>query len=172
MERPKSRRILEWFTSHGLWELLKWLISSAIVGIGLKFMLRLIYDPAISTVLILVGVYFLVPVLVKRIQTARAQTPRAEEIWRLKQRLWEIVRRFPDSAFVKRPPDRLKWSPRIGRPETGISGAELEQALEWHDEFERLFPSSSRGPDYQSMSWNETLKFLDYEERKSRGFPI
>jgi hypothetical protein len=93
----------------------------------------------------------------------------AEDIWKLKTGLREIKRRWPNCSFVKRPTDRMDWSPLIGEPETGMSGTELEKAIEWHDEFKRVFGLD--GQRCPRMNWDETMEYLDRREREKRGLP-
>lgn len=174
MDKPKSKRILEWLASHSLWEIVRALAGSGFVGTGVKYVLKTLHDPAIGIALILIGIYFLVPLLSTLVHRLRLPWAnyRTNDIPELKKDLREIARRFPGNAFVKRPTDRMNWSPLIGSPETGLQGNELELAIKWHDKFERLFPASGRGPDYANMSWDETFAFLDREERKRRGLPV
>lgn len=89
-----------------------------------------------------------------------------EDIWELKKGLRDFKDRFPDSLFIHSPTKRVYWSPLKNSPETGIQGVELEKALAWHDQFSKVFP------DCESMSFDETLKFLDEQERKRRGLPV
>ena len=88
----------------------------------------------------------------------------------MKQTMREIRRRWPECLFVRRPTDRLSWSPLVGQPETGMSGTELEKALQWHDEFMRVF--SFEVSNCPKMTWEETMVFLDRHERDKRGLPV
>ncbi len=91
-----------------------------------------------------------------------------ENIWLLKQKMRDIRRRWPTCSFVQAPTNRTQWSPFIGQPETGMSGTELEKAIEWHDRLKEV----CGGAPMPLLDWDGTMKFLDELERKRRSLPI
>jgi hypothetical protein len=156
-------------------ELLHW-SGTMLIGLVIAFLLTVI-ELGASTMtfahlvrdygLTLVALYVLH--LAKAAWLVYAELARcAEDIWSLKCEMREIKRRWPKCLFVDAPPNRLRWSPFIGEPETGMSGIELEKAIAWHDRFQKL---TCPNTNVIASDWESTLAYLDVCERARRGLP-
>jgi hypothetical protein len=102
---------------------------------------------------------------------SRAETV-LDQIWTLKNDAREIKRRWPECLFVKAPLDRIRWSPFIGQPETGMGGTELEKAIQWHDRF-IAYAKSRGGRAYPvHVDFDAVMTMLDRDERIELGLRV
>jgi hypothetical protein len=101
----------------------------------------------------------------------RAETV-LDEIWGLKNGARDIKRRWPECLFTRAPLDRIRWSPFVGQPETGMGGIELEKAIQWHDKF---FAYAKGRGDRQypvHVDFDAVMAMLDRDERLELGLPV
>lgn len=102
---------------------------------------------------------------------ARAETV-LDQIWALKNEARDIKRRWPECLFVKAPLDRVRWSPFVGQPETGMGGIELEKAIQWHDKFFTYGRSRGDRPYPVHVDFDAVMAMLDRDERLELGLSI
>jgi|ERR1051326_3235119 hypothetical protein len=95
----------------------------------------------------------------------------SNQIWALKTEAREIKRRFPECLFVQAPLDRLRWSPFINQPETGMGGIELEKAIQWHDRFTDYAKGKQNRQYPTRVDFDAVMAMLDRDERMDRGLP-
>ena len=102
---------------------------------------------------------------------ARAETV-IDQIWALKNEARDIKRRWPECLFVKAPLDRVRWSPFIGQPETGMGGIELEKAIQWHDKFYAYAKGRGDRPYPVHVDFDAVMAMLDRDERLELGLAV
>jgi len=102
---------------------------------------------------------------------ARAETV-LDQIWALRNEARDIKRRWPECLFVKAPLDRIRWSPFIGQPETGMGGIELEKAIRWHDKFVAYAKGRGDRPYPVHVDFDAVMAVLDRDERLELGLPV
>ena len=102
---------------------------------------------------------------------AKAETV-LDQIWDLKTAARDIKRRWPECLFTKAPLDRVRWSPFIGQPETGMGGIELEKAIQWHDKFFAYAKGRGDSPYPIHVDFDAVMAMLDRDERLELGRSI
>lgn len=99
---------------------------------------------------------------------AKAETV-LDQIWDLKKEARDIKRRWPECLFTKAPLDRVRWSPFIGQPETGMGGIELEKAIQWHDKFFAYAKGRGDRSYPPHVDFDAVMAMLDRDERLELG---
>jgi hypothetical protein len=94
------------------------------------------------------------------------------QIWALKSEARDIKRRWPECLFTKAPLDRVRWSPFVGQPETGMGGIELEKAVQWHDKFFAYAKGRDDGPYPVHVDFDAVMAMLDRDERLELGLTV
>jgi hypothetical protein len=102
---------------------------------------------------------------------ARAETV-IDQIWALKNEARDIKRRWPECLFVKAPLDRVRWSPFVGQPETGMGGIELEKAIQWHDKFFAYAKGRGDRSYPVHVDFDAVMAMLDRDERLELGLAV
>lgn len=102
---------------------------------------------------------------------AKAETV-LDQIWDLKNEARDIKRRWPECLFTKAPLDRVRWSPFIGQPETGMGGIELERAIQWHDKFFAYVKGRGDSPYPVHVDFDAVMAMLDRDERLELGLNV
>jgi hypothetical protein len=95
-----------------------------------------------------------------------------DQIWQLKKEAREIKRRWPECLFVTAPLDRIRWSPFIGQPETGMGGIELEKAIQWHDAFSAYAKTKTDRQYSVHGDFDTVMAMLDRDERLELGLKL
>jgi hypothetical protein len=102
---------------------------------------------------------------------AKAETV-LDQIRDLKNEARDIKRRWPECLFTKAPLDRLRWSPFVGQPETGMGGIELEKAIQWHDRFFAYAKGKGDRPYPVHGDFDAVMAMLDRDERLELGLAV
>lgn len=95
-----------------------------------------------------------------------------DQIWALKSEARDIKRRWPECLFTKAPLDRVRWSPFVGQPETGMGGIELERAIQWHDKFFAYAKGKGDRPYPVHVDFDAVMAMLDRDERLELGLSV
>jgi hypothetical protein len=95
-----------------------------------------------------------------------------DQICALKKEAREIRRRWPECLFTQAPLDRIRWSPLVGQPETGMGGIELDKAIQWHDKFHE-YASNKADRQYPiQVNFDAVMAMLDRDERLELGLKL
>jgi cytochrome c biogenesis factor len=95
-----------------------------------------------------------------------------DQIWALRNEARDIKRRWPECLFVKAPLDRIRWSPFVGQPGTGMGGIELEKAIHWHDKFIAYAKGTGDRPYPIHVDFDAVMAMLDRDERLELGLEL
>ena len=102
---------------------------------------------------------------------AKAETV-LDQIWALKSEARDIKRRWPECLFTTAPLDRVRWSPFVGQPETGMGGLELEKAIQWHDKFFAYAKGRGDRSYPVHVDFDAVMAILDRDERLELGLAV